>query len=138
MDYKSVVIGAGPGGYVCGIRLGQLGIKTLVVDKKYIGGVCLNVGCIPTKALIHAAHIIEMNKKAKGDMGFEFDNFKYDIDKLRAWKDGIVRRLTTGIMGLWKANNVDFMKGEAKIREKTSLTPSKNIIESVKLYIFCI
>jgi dihydrolipoamide dehydrogenase len=121
MDYKAIVIGAGPGGYVCAIRLGQLGIKTLVVDKKYIGGVCLNVGCIPTKALIHAAHIIEMNEKAKKNMGFGFENFKYDIDKLRTWKDGIVRRLTTGIMGLWKANGVDFMKGEAKIKDNNTV-----------------
>ncbi len=125
MDYKTIVIGAGPGGYVCAIRLGQLGIKTLVVDKKYVGGVCLNVGCIPTKALIHVSHIIEMNKKAQKEIGFEFDNFKFDIEKIRKWKDGIVKRLTTGIMNLWKANGVDFIKGEAKILDKNTVEIKK-------------
>ncbi|MEO0291042.1 MAG: dihydrolipoyl dehydrogenase [candidate division WOR-3 bacterium] len=125
MDYKTIVIGAGPGGYVCAIRLGQIGIKTLVVDKNYIGGVCLNVGCIPTKALIHVASIIELNEKAKKEFGFNFSDFRYDIEKLREWKDKIVKRLVTGITSLWKAYNVDFIKGEAifdsdkKIKVKT-------------------
>ncbi|MEN3043789.1 MAG: dihydrolipoyl dehydrogenase [Candidatus Hydrothermales bacterium] len=113
MRYKAIVIGAGPGGYVCAIRLGQLGIKSLVIDKKYVGGVCLNVGCIPTKALIFASHIVEANEKAKKEMGLITTELKYDLERLREWKEKIVNRLTNGILSLWKHNNVDFIKGEA-------------------------
>ncbi|MEN3045802.1 MAG: dihydrolipoyl dehydrogenase [Candidatus Hydrothermales bacterium] len=125
MKYKAIVIGAGPGGYVCAIRLGQLGIKSLVVDKKFIGGVCLNVGCVPTKALIYASHIIETNEKAKKEMGLIINESKFDLEKLRDWKEKIINRLTNGILSLWKHSGIEFIKGEAifesekKIKVKT-------------------
>ena len=121
MNYETVILGAGPGRYVCGIRLGQLGIKTLVVDKSYVGGVCLNVGCIPTKALIHVSSILEINEKAKREIGLEFENLKLDIEKIKYWKEGIVKKLTSGIRSLWKANGVDFIKGEAKFVDKNKI-----------------
>ena len=69
MRADAVVIGSGPGGYVCGIRLGQLGVKTVVVEREQPGGVCLNVGCIPSKALIHAAKTYDKMTRSAGDMG---------------------------------------------------------------------
>ena len=85
-DYAAIVIGAGPGGYPCGIRLGQLGVKTLVIDKEYWGGVCLNVGCIPSKALINASNRYQEILHA-GDMGFGVSgDVSIDVGKLQAWK----------------------------------------------------
>ncbi|MEO0263578.1 MAG: FAD-dependent oxidoreductase, partial [candidate division WOR-3 bacterium] len=103
MKYDAIVIGAGPGGYVAGIRLGQFKRKVLVVEKKYIGGVCLNVGCIPTKALIHSAHLLSKIKNAKRTMGLKInDDISYDIETLRKWKDKAVNKLTKGVEFLWK------------------------------------
>jgi len=122
MKYDVIVIGAGPGGYVAGIRLGQLGKKVLVVEKKHIGGVCLNVGCIPTKALIHSAHLISKINEARKEMGLEIEgNFYYNIEKLRNWKDKCVKKLTKGVEFLFKSNNVDFIKGEAKILDERKI-----------------
>ena len=91
----ALVIGAGPGGYVAGIRLGQLGKKALVVERDKAGGVCLNVGCIPSKALINAAKLYE--KIAHGaDMGILADNPRVDMAKLQSWKDGVVGKLRRG------------------------------------------
>ena len=115
-DYGAIVIGAGPGGYPCAIRLGQLGIKTLVIEKQYWGGVCLNVGCIPSKALIGAAKRYEEIKHA-GDMGFVMPegDIGIDVSKLQGWKDSVVTKLTGGIRQLLKANGVEMMLGTAKI-----------------------
>ncbi len=113
--YQAVVIGAGPGGYPCAIRLAQLGIKTLCIEKEYWGGVCLNVGCIPSKALITAG------KKVKelgelDQMGIELTgSWSVDMAKLQAWKSKVVGRLTGGVQTLFKANGVDKMFGTARI-----------------------
>lgn len=116
MKYDAIVIGAGPGGYVAAIRLGQLGKKVLVVEKKYIGGVCLNVGCIPTKALIHSVHLLSQINHARKNMGLKIEgNVKYDLDTLRKWKDRVVSRLVKGVEFLWKSNGVEWIKGTAKI-----------------------
>jgi len=109
-----VVIGAGPGGYVAGIRLGQLGKKVLVVDKGRVGGVCLNRGCIPTKALLHAAHVIKLAGEA-GRMGITLSKPEVDLAKLHGWKDRIVDRLVKGVESLFKANRVEFVPAEARI-----------------------
>src|SRR5215207_6625719 len=102
---KLLVIGAGPGGYVCAIRAGQLGVDTVVVEAKKPGGTCLNVGCIPSKALIHAAD--EFDKVAriadgKSPLGISAGKPVLDLTKTVHWKDGIVDRLTSGVSGLLK------------------------------------
>ncbi|MCB2096974.1 MAG: dihydrolipoyl dehydrogenase [Parvularculaceae bacterium] len=110
-----LVIGGGPGGYVAGIRAGQLGLDTIVVDAEALGGTCLNVGCIPSKAVIHAADEFEKathfaNSSA---LGISAGKPKLDLSKTVAWKDGIVKRLTTGVGGLLKKNKVRTIKGWA-------------------------
>src|SRR5687768_4582002 len=104
-----VVIGSGPGGYVCGIRLGQLKVKTIVVEKESPGGVCLNVGCIPSKALIHAAKTFEKLSHS-ADMGINAGGAPtVDMGKMQEWKGGIVDKLTSGVRQLLKANGAELV-----------------------------
>jgi dihydrolipoamide dehydrogenase len=110
--YDVIVIGGGPGGYGCAIRLGQLKQKVLCVEKEEVGGVCLNWGCVPSKALIAAAHTYEKAKDGES-IGLMADNVRMDVDKMQDWKGKIVNRLTTGIKGLFKGNGVDLLYGEA-------------------------
>ncbi len=112
---KLLVIGGGPGGYVCGIRAGQLGIDAIVVDAEALGGTCLNVGCIPSKAIIHAADEFEkaVHFANSSALGISAGKPKLDLTKTVAWKDGIVKRLTTGVGGLLKKNKVKTIKGWA-------------------------
>src|SRR5690606_11758887 len=103
LSADAVVIGSGPGGYPCGIRLGQLGVKTIVVEKESPGGVCLNVGCIPSKALIHAAKTYEKIAKA-GELGIGVPGAPtVDMGQMQTWKGGIVSKLTGGVKQLIKA-----------------------------------
>ena len=113
-NYGAIVIGSGPGGYVCGIRLGQLGVKTLVIEKESPGGVCLNVGCIPSKALIHAAKTYEKLGKAD-QLGISVGKPTVDMGKMQTWKGGIVNKLTSGVTQLLKANGSELAVGTAKI-----------------------
>ena len=119
MTCKLLVIGAGPGGYVCAIRAGQLGIDTVVVDPAPPGGTCLNVGCIPSKALIHAAdefhRISALTSQAA--MGISAHGADLDIAATVAWKDGIVTRLTGGVSGLLRKAKVRLVTGEARLRD---------------------
>ncbi|GAB7386874.1 dihydrolipoyl dehydrogenase [Bacillaceae bacterium] len=107
-----LVIGAGPGGYVAAIRAAQLGKNVTIVDRAELGGVCLNRGCIPSKALISAAHQYESMTHAK-DMGIEAEGVNVDFSKVQAWKQGVVNKLTSGVESLLKGNKVQIMKGEA-------------------------
>lgn len=107
-----LVIGGGPGGYVAAIRAAQLGREVTLVEKDALGGVCLNRGCIPSKALISAADLLERMQQA-GDMGFTADNIAVDFAKTQQWKDGIVEQLTKGVSQLLKANKITVVKGEA-------------------------
>ncbi len=118
MKYDLVVIGAGPGGYVAAIRAGQLGLKTLVVERWKVGGVCLNVGCIPTKALLHVAHTRASVREAK-KMGLDGD-VRVDLARLNAWKERVVGRLVKGVEFLFKRNGVSLVKGEGRL-----LSPGK-------------
>ena len=113
LKYTAVVVGAGPGGYPCAIRLGQLGVKTLCIEKEYYGGVCLNVGCVPSKALITASKTYAGAKKDYGTMGVMFDNVSFDMGKAQEWKQSVVERMTGGVKTLLKANNVDTLFGAA-------------------------
>ena len=121
LKYNTVVVGAGPGGYPCAIRLGQLGVNTLCIEKKKWGGVCLNVGCIPSKALITAGKRMEEIRTA-GAMGISVGEPSIDMVKLQEWKQGIVNKLTGGVAHLLKANNVDTLAGAATFTGPKSLT----------------
>jgi dihydrolipoamide dehydrogenase len=116
IDCKLLVIGAGPGGYVCAIRAGQLGLDTVIVDSGQLGGTCLNVGCIPSKALIHAA---DMFFGMGGDprleaIGLRCGKPALDLGKTIAWKDSIVARLNAGVGSLLKKANVRHIRGHAR------------------------
>ncbi|MGH1466916.1 MAG: dihydrolipoyl dehydrogenase [Cognatishimia sp.] len=114
---KLLVIGAGPGGYVCGIRAGQLGLDTIVVEGRKPGGTCLNVGCIPSKALIHAADEFAKARAFSGDneLGISASAPSIDLRKTIAWKDGIVKRLTGGVSGLLKKAKTRYVQGQARV-----------------------
>jgi dihydrolipoamide dehydrogenase len=111
---QALVIGAGPGGYVAGIRLGQLKVKALVVERDQPGGVCLNVGCIPSKALITASKYYDKLKHGQ-DMGLLADNIRVDMAKMQTWKSDVVSKLTGGVRQLLKANGCDYRTGTAKL-----------------------
>jgi dihydrolipoamide dehydrogenase len=123
--YEAIVIGAGPGGYPAGIRLGQMGVKTLVVEKEYYGGVCLNWGCIPSKALISASNLYEEMQHAQ-TMGLHIEGtVRLDVDQLQDWKEGIVKKLTGGVQALLKSNGADTMMGTAKLTSPTTVEVTK-------------
>lgn len=111
--YDVVVIGAGPGGYVCAIRAKQLGLKTAIVEREYLGGVCLNVGCIPSKALISAGHFFHKLKSRASVMGIECSKPSVDFQKLQHWKQSVCRKMSNGVSTLLKGNGVDILKGDA-------------------------
>jgi dihydrolipoamide dehydrogenase len=110
-----VVIGGGPGGYGCAIRLGQLKQKVICVEKEEVGGVCLNWGCVPSKALISASHTYEKVKDHGQTMGIYADGIRVDVTKMQEWKGGIVKKLTGGIRGLFKGNGVELVMGDARV-----------------------
>ncbi|MCK4856714.1 MAG: dihydrolipoyl dehydrogenase [candidate division Zixibacteria bacterium] len=111
-DYKLVVIGAGPGGYVAAIRAAQLGIKTAIVEKEYIGGVCLNWGCIPSKALLYATELKRTITGAKR-IGLTAENVSIDLDRLRKHKNDTIKRLTGGVKLLLEKAGVKIINGAA-------------------------
>ncbi|MEO1641714.1 MAG: dihydrolipoyl dehydrogenase [Pseudomonadota bacterium] len=113
---KFLVIGAGPGGYVAAIRAGQLGLDTIIVDAEALGGTCLNVGCIPSKALIHAADEFEKATHFSGtnDLGISVTKPTLDLKQTISWKDGIVKQLTGGVGGLLKKAGVRVVEGWAE------------------------
>ncbi len=113
-DFNVIVIGAGPGGYVCAIKCAQLGLKTAVVEARDVGGTCLNRGCIPTKALLHSAEIYE-NLKTAAAYGINAENCGFDFAKMHEKKAEVVTRLRTGVEGLFAANKIDLLRGKGTI-----------------------
>ncbi len=113
-NFDAVVIGGGPGGYVCAIRLAQLGMQVACVEKENVGGVCLNWGCIPSKALISVAHTYERAMHG-ASMGLKVQGIEVDAVAMQGWKDGIVNKLTGGIRQLFKANGITLIEGEARV-----------------------
>jgi dihydrolipoamide dehydrogenase len=117
---EALVIGAGPGGYVAGIRLGQLKKKALVVEKDKPGGICLNVGCIPSKALINASKIFDKIRHG-ADIGILADNPRVDMAKMQSWKGEVVSKLTGGVKTLLKANGCDYRTGVARFVSRNTV-----------------
>lgn len=120
IELDTLVVGSGPGGYVAAIRAAQLGQKVAIVDKGELGGVCLNVGCIPSKALISAGHRYE-HAKGSDDMGIKAENVTVDFSKVQEWKESVVNKLTTGVGGLLKGNKVEILSGEAFFVDKNTV-----------------
>ncbi|WP_071459296.1 dihydrolipoyl dehydrogenase [Bacillus massilinigeriensis] len=120
IETDTIVVGAGPGGYVAAIRAAQLGQKVTIVEKGTVGGVCLNVGCIPSKALIAAGHRYE-NALHSSDMGITAENVTLDFSKVQDFKSSVVKKLTGGVSGLLKGNNVDIVNGEAYFVDANTL-----------------
>ena len=114
--YDVVIIGAGPGGYNCAIRAGQLGLKTAIVEKnETLGGTCLNVGCIPSKALLHASEAYDAARNDFSSLGIEMSGLKLNLEQMMAQKADAVKGLTEGVAFLMKKNKVDVFKGRGRV-----------------------
>jgi dihydrolipoamide dehydrogenase len=111
---EAAVIGSGPGGYVAAIRLGELGKETVLIEREKLGGVCINIGCIPSKALIRVAKLKQRIEAAK-QIGLEVSGVNVDFSKVQVWKQGVVDKLVSGIEYLLKGNNVQVMKGTGRL-----------------------
>lgn len=121
-DYDVIVVGAGPGGYVCAIRASQLGLKTAIVDKQWLGGVCLNVGCIPSKSLLDSAHVAHTLRERGEEYGFELEGLKLDYSVAFKRSRAASDRLTKGVGFLMKKNNVDVHMAAAGFKDAKTLT----------------
>ena len=119
-DIDIVVIGAGPGGYAAAFYAADLGQKVLLIEKDVLGGVCLNRGCIPSKALLHATEALSEAKES-AHRGITFSEPTIDLDKLRAWKNGILQKLSGGVASLAKARNVEVLKARAIFEDNNTL-----------------
>lgn len=117
-EYDVIVIGAGPGGYVCAIRAAQLGLKTAIVDKEWLGGVCLNVGCIPSKSLLKNAEVAHILRERGKEFGFSFENLTLDYGSAVKRSRQVSDRLTKGVGFLMKKNKVDVFMGQARVAAK--------------------
>ncbi len=121
MDYDVVVIGAGPAGYVAAIRAAQLGLKTACIEKGKLGGTCLNVGCIPSKALLHSSELFWKLSHEYADNGIDVKGARFDLSLMMQRKEGIVRGFNAGIEGLFKKNKVTWISGQARLASPTSI-----------------
>jgi dihydrolipoamide dehydrogenase len=123
--FDVVVVGGGPGGYVAAIRAAQLGLKTVVVEREHLGGICLNWGCIPTKALLRSAEISHLLAHLD-EFGFAADNIRFDLDKVVKRSRGVAKQLATGVGFLLKKNKVTVIDGQAKLAGKNTVAVEKD------------
>src|SRR5438552_2376579 len=125
-NYDVAIIGAGPGGYVAAIRAAQIGAKTAIIEKQYLGGTCLNVGCIPSKAMLHIAEVLH-NMSSLGELGINLPQPPtFDMKQAVVFKDKVVKRMTSGVGTLMKGNNVDVFDGLGTVDASRNVTVSKN------------
>ena len=125
-NYDVVVIGAGPGGYVTAIRAAQLGLKTAIVEREHLGGICLNWGCIPTKALLRSSEVFHLMERAK-EFGLKAENIGYDLDAVVQRSRGVAKQLSGGVGHLLKKNKVEVIMGEARVA-----APGKVLVKTDK------
>ncbi|MEO1314004.1 MAG: FAD-dependent oxidoreductase, partial [Pseudomonadota bacterium] len=116
-NFDIVVIGAGPGGYVAAIRAAQLGLKTAVIEREHLGGICLNWGCIPTKAMLRSSEVFHLMHRAK-EFGLKAEGIDYDLDAVVNRSRGVAKQLSGGVGHLLKKNKVTTIMGEASIPSK--------------------
>ncbi|TAN10888.1 MAG: dihydrolipoyl dehydrogenase [Burkholderiaceae bacterium] len=135
LNTKLLVIGAGPGGYVAAIRAGQLKVPTVLVEGAQVGGTCLNIGCIPSKALIHAARAFEqaVQQAGKSPIGIRVQKPTLDIAQTVHWKDGIVKKLTGGVSALCRKAGVEVVQGWARVDDGKTVTVQTKDGESVRI-----
>ena len=123
--YDVIVVGGGPGGYVCAIRAAQLGLKTAVVERDRLGGICLNWGCIPTKALLRSSEIWHLMHRL-GEFGFSADNLKFDLAKIVERSRKVSQQLSNGVGFLMKKHKIAVIPGEARLSGPGKLTVTKD------------
>ena len=123
--FDVIVVGGGPGGYVCAIRCGQLGLKTAIVERENLGGICLNWGCIPTKALLRSSEIWHLMHRLN-EFGFTADNVKFDLAKIVERSRKVAGQLSNGVKGLMRKHKVTVIEGEARLTGKGTLAVTKN------------
>lgn len=133
-EYDVIVIGAGPGGYVCAIRAAQLGLKTAIIDKQWLGGVCLNVGCIPSKALLKNAEVAHTLRERGKELGFSFENLTLDFSVAVKRSRQVSDRLTKGVGFLMKKNKIDVHMGAARLtaRDTVAVTDTEGKVSELK------
>ncbi len=139
LNYDVCVIGSGPGGYVAAIRSAQLGLKTCVIEREKLGGVCLNVGCIPSKAMITASHFYHRLGHDAETMGIKVGKVSLDMGTLVEWKQSVCDRMSNGVNQLLKGNSADIIFGDATFESKTVLVvKSKEKTEKIQAKSFVI
>ena len=124
-NFDVVVIGSGPAGYVCAIRASQLGLKTAIVERDKLGGICLNWGCIPTKALLRSSEIWHLMHRLD-EFGFSADNFKFDLPKIVARSRKVANQLSNGVAFLMKKHKIQVINGEAKLAGAGKIAVTSN------------
>ncbi len=133
-EYDVVVIGAGPGGYVCAIKSAQLGLKTAIIEKEWLGGVCLNVGCIPSKALLKNAELVHTLRGRAAEFGIAFEKLSFDYSAAVQRSRQVSDRLTRGVAFLMKKNHIDVIMGNARLtaRDQVTITAQDDTTQSIK------
>jgi dihydrolipoamide dehydrogenase len=119
-SYDVIVLGGGPGGYPCAIRAGQLGLSVACIEEEEVGGVCVNWGCVPSKALIANAHYVEKSRHI-ADQGVAVAGVQVDVPKMQAWKNGIVKKMTGGVRSLMKTNKATLIEGRGRLVDKKTI-----------------
>src|ERR1700735_1353096 len=124
-QFDLIIIGGGPGGYVAAIRAAQLGMKVTLVEREHLGGICLNWGCIPTKALLRSSEIATLLNHA-GDFGFNIKGYDFDLKKIVDRSRKVANQLSNGVAFLMKKNKIEVVMGQAKLLGKGNVEVSKD------------
>ena len=130
--FDVIIIGGGPGGYVCAIRAAQLGLKTACIESRNtLGGVCLNEGCIPSKSLLNSSEMYHKAQKEFSSLGIESNNIKLNLSKMMSNKNKTVLTLTKGVEYLFKKNKVTYLKGKGSITSQNTVTVIDNLKKKI-------